>query len=45
MEQNQADQEPDLEGPVEFYPPVQPAPLLGPLGLILTLATFFYFVL
>jgi hypothetical protein len=45
MEHNQADREPEIEDPVEFYPPVPTAPLLGPLGVILTLATFFYFFL
>jgi hypothetical protein len=39
--------EPDLEPekPVEFYPPVPAAPILGPAGLVLALATFFYFFL
>lgn len=45
MEQNQAGPEPEADDPVEFYPPVPAAPILGPAGLILVLATFFYFFL
>jgi hypothetical protein len=43
MEQNDPELEPESEDTVEFYPPVPAAPLLGPAGVILVLATFFYF--
>jgi hypothetical protein len=45
MDQDRREIEPETDEPVEFYPPVPAAPLLGPLGVILTLATFFYFFL
>ena len=39
------DSEPGGEPPVEFYPAEAPVPLLGPFGIVLALATFFYFFL
>jgi hypothetical protein len=45
MDQDRQGTEPEADGPVEFYPPVPVAPLLGPVGIVLALATFFYFFL
>jgi hypothetical protein len=45
MEQNQGENEIELEDAVEFYPPVPATPLLGPAGIVLALATFFFFFL
>lgn len=46
MEQNEA--EPthsvaETDEPVESSAPAPPAPMLGPIGVILAVATFFYF--